>query len=96
VSELYNVLKRPVITEKANLQQEKTNQYSFEVAKESNKIEVKKAIETRWNVHVEHVRIVNVASKPKRVGRNFGRKSGWKKAMVKLRDGESIEFFQGV
>lgn len=68
--------------------------YVFVVAKEANKIEIAKAVSTIFNVKVESVNTVNVLGKVKRMGRNLGKRSDYKKAIVKLAAGETIEFFQ--
>jgi len=90
VSEYRSTIERPVITEKATALRE-GNQYVFRVAQWANKIQIRKAIETIFRVHVESVRTVSVPSKPKRQGFFAGRQAGWKKAYVRLRAGDSIE-----
>lgn len=85
-----NILKFPHITEKAS-DLEKQNQYIFKVFKNANKTEVKKAIENFYNVKVIQVRIINIPEKQKRLGRTLGHIPGYKKAIVKLKQGQSIE-----
>ncbi len=94
------ILIRPLITEKAMNLQERRNQYAFEVARDANKLEIKHAVETKFNVTVEKVRTINVKGKRKRLntrrGMTFGRRSSWKKAIVTLKEGDRIELFEGV
>ena len=94
----YDILKRPVITEKSNFQSDILGQYTFEVDGRANKHQVKLAVETVFDVTVENVRIINVpAKRVRRYGRHdVMRKSGWKKAIVTLSPGDRIEFFEGV
>jgi len=81
----------PHITEKATLLAEKENQYVFKVAPDANKIEVKKAIEDLYGVKVEKVRIIKVPRKRRRRGRIEGWRKGYKKAIVKIKEGQKIE-----
>ena len=91
------IIIRPVITEKANLLKEYHNQVSFIVANSANKIEVKRAVEAAFNVHVEAVNIIRKRpSRRMRHGRTIGKVSGYKKAFVSLAQGDKIEFFEGV
>lgn len=94
----YDILKRPIVTEKSNFQSDVLGQYTFEVDRRVNKYQVKQAVEKVFNVTVERVRIVNVpAKRARRYGRRqVVRKSGWKKALVTLKPGDRIEFFEGV
>ena len=89
------IIRRPLITEKTTRQKEEDRQYAFEVAKEANKIEIQKAVERLFKVKVLEVRTSNVLGKVKRLGRRFGKRSDWKKAIVTLREGDRIEFFEG-
>lgn len=93
------ILKRPIVTEKMTTLQEKGT-YAFEVVPTANKIEIARAVEKKFNVTVLNVRTVNVKGKTKtqmtRKGRFSGRTSAWKKAIVRLKDGDKIEFFQNV
>ncbi len=86
------VIIRPIITENSYDMMEE-NVYTFEVAKDSNKVEIRQAVEALFNVHVVKVNTLNVKSKPKRVRVQAGRTRTWKKAMVTLAAGESIELF---
>ena len=94
--DIYQIIKRPLITEKGTRQKEQVNQLIFEVDRRANKILVRNAIENIFKVKVLSVRLMNVKGKERRVGRNVGRKADWKKAIVRLAPGESIEFFKGV
>ena len=94
--DIHQVIREPHITEKANVQKTDTNQVSFKVHKSANKIEIRNAVETLFKVKVLEVRTMNVRGKKRRVGRNIGRKSHWKKAVVKLAEGQNIEFFEGM
>lgn len=91
----YEIIKRPLITEKTNIQKELHNQLSFEVDRRANRIEIKRAIETIFNVRVAAVRTSQVTGKVKRRGRILGKRRDWKKAVVTLRPGERIDFFEG-
>jgi len=92
----YDIIKRPVVTEKTTIQKEMFNQVTFEVAPSANRIEIGKAVENIFNVRVAHTQTVNVKGKVKRRGRILGKRKDWKKAIVTLRAGERIEFFEGV
>lgn len=92
----YEVLRRPLLTEKTNLQSDTENRYSFEVDRRANKLQVKDAVEKAFNVQVEAVNIINVPSKTRRLGRQLGHRPGWKKAIVKLAAGQRIQLFEGV
>ena len=86
-----DIIKAPIITEKsADLAQNK-NTITFSVATDANKVQIKQAVEKIFNVKVESVNTVNVKSKKKRVGRYTGKTNKVKKAIVKLREGSSIE-----
>jgi len=93
--EIYQVIKRPLVTEKTTLAKE-ANKYHFEVYRRANKIEIGQAVEKLFKVKVVSVRTMNMAGKKKRVGRVLGRKRDWKKAIVTLAPGSSIEIFQKV
>ena len=94
--DIYQVIKEPHITEKASFQKEGFNQISFKVHKQANKIEIRQAIETLLKVKVLEVRTINMRGKNRRMGRNVGKKPDWKKAIVRLAPGESIEIFEGM
>jgi large subunit ribosomal protein L23 len=92
----YDLIKRPLITEKTNIQKDESNQVTFEVDRRANRVEIKKAIENIFKVNVVSVRTMQVKGKRKQRGRIIGKRRDWKKAVVTLRPGERIEFFEGV
>lgn len=94
--DIYQVIKEPHVTEKANLLKEGANQVSFKVHKRANKIEIRQAVETFLKAKVLEVRTMNVRGKRRRMGRSAGKKADWKKAIVRLAPGENIEFFEGM
>jgi large subunit ribosomal protein L23 len=96
VREAHQIIRRPLITEKGTELKNQANHYLFEVARDANKIEIKRAIESLFRVKVLQVRTISVQGKEKRVGRYVGRTPNWKKAVATLKEGESIEFFEGV
>jgi len=91
-----SVLRKPLLTEKVAAAQDAHNQYAFEVDPNANKIEIKRAVEKKYTVHVTGVQTMNVLGKTKRLGRFEGRRPNWKKAIVTLKKGESIELAQNV
>lgn len=92
------IIRRPMVTEKSNFQADFLNQYSFVVHQQANKMQIKQAVELAWpDVTVEKVRIANMPAKRSRVYRKISvRKSGYKKAIVTLAPGDSIDLFEGV
>ncbi len=92
----YDMIIKPVVTEKTNDQKEESGQITFEVMPKTNRIEIKRAIEHIFNVKVGSVRTMNVKGKVKRRGRIEGRRKNRKKAIVTLMPGQRIEFFEGV
>jgi len=92
---LYEVLRRPLITEKATLLKE-GNRYVFEVAKEATKPQIKEAVEEAFKVKVAKVNIITVPGKTKRMGRREVTSPTWKKAIVSLEPEYKITFFEGV
>ena len=92
------IIRRPLVTEKSNFAADELNQYTFVVHSEANKMQVKEAIELAWpDVTVEKVRIANMpAKRARRFRRVTVRKPGWKKAIVTLAQGNSIDLFEGV
>ena len=92
---LYEVLRRPLITEKNTVLQAQ-NKYAFEVAREANKPQIKQAVEKAFKVKVTAVNVTKVSGKTRRVGRRLVQTPPWKKAFVTLRPGDKIEFFEGV
>jgi large subunit ribosomal protein L23 len=93
--EAYQIIRRPLISEKGTDLRDQANQYLFEVAGDANKIEIKRAVESLFRVKVLQVRTLSVKGKTKRLGRFVGRTSDWKKAIATLKEGETIEFFEG-
>jgi large subunit ribosomal protein L23 len=87
----YMIVRKPRITEKSTALSEKNNAYTFEVASDANKIEIRHAVEELFKVKVAKVHTVNVKGKPKRVRQNWGRTADWKKAIVTLREGSKID-----
>ena len=90
IGQSYNILKFPHVTEKA-ADLAKKNQYIFKVTEKANKIEIKKAIENIYGVDILSVRIIKIPKKPRRLGKQRGWKKGYKKAIVKLKEGQKIE-----
>ena len=91
------IIRRPLVTEKSTLLREDANIISFEVDPNANKIEVKRAVEELFKVKVEEVRLFNVRGKMKRMGRFVGKRRDWRKAYVRLKEGEKApEFIEGV
>ena len=91
-----DIIKRPlVLTEKGNLLRERENQYLFEVATAANKIQIRNAVETLFSVKVEKVHTMIVRGRMRRMGRGTAKTRNWKKAIVSLKEGESIDFFEG-
>ena len=94
---LQDVIRRPLITEKSTLLKDEKGIVAFEVAKNANKIEIKRAVEAQFKVKVAAVRVATMHGKVRRQGRYVGRRPDWKKAYVRLAEGEKpIEFFEGV
>ena len=92
---LYEVLRRPLITEKNALLQAQ-GKYAFEIAREANKQQIKQAVEKAFKVKVLAVNVMTVSGKMRRVGRQRVLTQSWKKAIVTLKSGDKIEFFEGV
>ena len=91
----YDIVLRPIITEKSTLLKDAGNQYIFEVQRDANKIEIKKAVEKLFKVKVVAVHVANMEGKKKRLGRFAGKKPDWKKAVVKLSPKDKITIFEG-
>jgi large subunit ribosomal protein L23 len=97
VKDRHSIILRPVITEKATVRKEKFREVCFEVPVDANKIEIRKAVEQLFKVKVESVRTQNKTGKVRRVGRSSGKTKNWKKAFIKLKEGEKmIEYFEAV
>lgn len=91
-----DVIRRPLITEKSTELRDDRNIVAFEVARGANKIEIRRAVEERFDVEVADVRVANMHGKVRRQGRFIGRRPDWKKAYVRLEGDQTIEFFEGV
>ncbi len=94
--EHYRIIRRPLITEKGSTLKDENNQLVFEVDPKSNKSEIKKAVEKLFKVTVLEVKTQNRLGKRKRLGRSVGRRKNWKKAIVTLKTGSRVDFFEGV
>ena len=90
-----DVVKRPLITEKSERNREAARQYAFEVHRDATEIQVRSAVEKLFAVHVTAIRTSIARGKNKRVGKNIGRRPNWKKAVVTLKQGETISLFEG-
>lgn len=94
---IQDIIRRPLVTEKSTLERERGAIYTFEVARDANKVEIKRAVEAQFGRKVASVRTANVQGKERRQGRFVGFRSNWKKAYVRLVAGEKpIEIFEGV
>jgi large subunit ribosomal protein L23 len=91
---IYSIIKKPHVTEKTSLGTAAANAITLVVDRDSNKIEIKKAVESLFKVNVTSVRTVNVAGKVKRFGRGFGKRQNWKKAYITLKEGQTVDFFE--
>ena len=89
----HDVIMRPLVTEKTLRIAERENAYTFQVARNANKIQIRTAIESLFNVKVIGVRTANHLGKSRRMGRYTGSTPSWKKAVVRLKDGDTIEFY---
>lgn len=92
----YAVIAAPLVTEKGTFVNEIGNQVVFQVRKDANKLEIKRAVERLFKVKVLKVHTANVLGKVRRVGRSIGRRPDWKKAYVTLAEGQRIDFFEHV
>ncbi len=95
MKEAQKIIRKPWITEKSTRQKEEGSQYVFEVYRDANKIEIQSAIERLFKVKVLQVRTSNVMGKMKRLGKRYGKRPDWKKAIVTLKEGDRIDFFEG-
>lgn len=96
MKDLTTIIKKPLVTEKGTMLKEQGNQVLFAVAKDANKIEIKDAVEKLFKVHVTDVKTMVMKGKVKRYGRHEYQRSDWKKAIVTLKAGDTIEFYEGV
>ncbi|MDH5458333.1 MAG: 50S ribosomal protein L23 [Nitrospinota bacterium] len=92
----YSILEKPLITEKSTMMQEHGNRVMFQVNRNANKLQIKEAVQNIFNVTVLDVNTINVKPKSKRFGRHQGHTKAWKKAIVLLKEGDRIDFFDGV
>jgi len=90
------IIGRALTTERSVVIREEQNRYAFEVADTANKLEIKRAVQELFKVHVIDVKTQNVRGKIKRMGRYAGRRPGWKKAIVKLKKGETLPLFESL
>ena len=93
---LYEVLRRPLVTEKSTAILQVQNKYAFEVDEKANKSQIKQAVEKAFKVNVSAVNVITMPGKTRRVGRRQVQTPPWKKAVVTLKPGDKIEFFAGV
>lgn len=97
INDPYKIILKPVITEKTTLMKEKNREICLEVDPRANKIEIKEAAEQLFNVKIVSVRVMKQRGKMRRVGRNQGKTKDWKKAYLKIKEGEKmIEYFEAV
>ncbi|MBB1073024.1 50S ribosomal protein L23 [Rhodoferax sp. 4810] len=89
---LLKVLLRPIVSEKSNRMTELNQQYAFRVLSDATKLEISQAVENLFAVDVENVQVVNVKGKKKRFGGRLGQRSNWRKAYVRVKSGQSIDF----
>lgn len=93
---LHDVIRKPLVTEKSSIGREEENLVTLAVDPRANKHDVKRAVEALFDVDVVRVRTMRMPRKTRRVGKSMGRKPEWKKALVVLAEGQSIEFYEGV
>jgi large subunit ribosomal protein L23 len=91
----YSIIRKPMLTEKCHDLKEKYNQVAFQIDRRANKVQVKEAVEKIFKVKVKRVNVMNMAGKKKRLGRNMGKRSDWRKAVVTLMPGETIDIIEG-
>jgi len=91
-----DIISQAILSEKSTIIKEKENRYVFKVNPLANKLEIKKAIESAFGVKILDIKTINVKGKTKRLGRFVGKRSSWKKAIVRLKEGNSIEIFENV
>lgn len=91
-----DVIIRPVVTERSTELADGMDQYTFIVAKDANKIQIRKAVESLFGVSVRRVHTMNYRGKERRVGRSLGKRPGYKKAIVTIAEGERIDVYEGI
>jgi large subunit ribosomal protein L23 len=91
---MYDVIKKPLVTEKTTIEKDAKNVVAFVVHRDANKIEIKESVEKLFKVQVESVKTATIAGKVKRAGRQVGKRANWKKAYVTLKEGSSVDFFE--
>jgi large subunit ribosomal protein L23 len=91
---IYDVIKKPLVTEKTTTEKDERNVVAFVVNKDANKIEIKEAVEKLFKVSVASVNTINAAGKVKRYGMRTGKRANWKKAYVTLKPGSTVDFFE--
>ena len=93
---LHSIIRRPIVTEKSSIGREEQNLVTFAVDPRANKHQIRQAVERLFDVSVVEVRTMVMPRKKRRMGRFLGERPRWKKAIVRLAEGQSIEFFEGV
>jgi len=93
---VHDVIRRPLVTEKSSIGRDEHNLATFAVDPRANKHDIRRAVEQLFEVRVVDVRTMRQPRKKRRVGTKIGRRAEWKKAIVQLEEGQSIEFFEGV
>jgi len=96
MKEYYDIIIEPIITEKSNIQKEEAQQVTFKVPVNATKIQIRQAVEKVFGKKVVDMHTIKMKGKVKRLGRFMGKRPDWKKAIVKLKPGERIDFFEGV
>ena len=91
MKDMFQIIKRPLLTEKSTRKKEEINEVTFEVDRRANRSEVKMAVQTLFKVKVQRVNLMQMEGKKKRVGKKLGKTADWKKALVRLAPGEAIE-----
>ena len=95
-TDVQEIIRRPILTERSNVLREKENKYTFEVHPDATKTDVKRAVEEVFGTKVTAVNLMNVTGKPRRVRLVRGKRRNWKKAVVTIEQGQTISFFEGV
>jgi large subunit ribosomal protein L23 len=93
---VHEIIRKPLVTEKTNIAREEGNLVTLAVDPRANKHEIRRAVEELFSVNVLEVRTMRMPRKTRRVGKFSGRKPEWKKALVRLAEGQTIEFFEGI